>query len=96
MSDLAIKTTRAEVTMEDLCVELNLPLSAIDKFSKEFKIFPDSEIAQNYQYACSTGTAIVKEMAALTTLDLTERMKSSCFTFSTGGSNDKGATNSFH
>lgn len=96
ITNLEMDTTRAEVTMVDLCVDLNLPMSALDKFSKAFRtIFRDSKIAKNFQCARTKGTAIVKEMAALTTLELADRMKSGCFTLSTDGSNDKGGEKLF-
>ena len=42
VSSLDSDVTRAEVTMVGLCVELNLPVSSLDKFSKTFKrIFHD-------------------------------------------------------
>ena len=58
-------------------------------------MFPDSKIAKSFQCARSKGTAIAKEMSALTTLRLVERMKSQPFTISTDGSNDKGGEKLF-
>ena len=75
---------RAEVMMTDLVVELNLPLAAMDKFNKAVKVmFPDSKIVKGFQCARSKTTAIVKEIAAQTTLTLAERMKNAPFTIST-------------
>ena len=49
VSNLDLDVTKAEVTMVDLCVELNLPMSSLDKFTKTFKkIFHDSKIAKNF------------------------------------------------
>ncbi|KAK7504777.1 hypothetical protein BaRGS_00003805 [Batillaria attramentaria] len=87
---------RAETMMVDLVVELNLPMAALDRLSKGVKLmFPDSDIAKQFQCARSKGTAIVKEMAAQTTLGLAERMKKQPFTISTDGSNDKGGQKLF-
>ena len=96
VSNLDLDVTKAEVTMVDLCVELNLPMSSLDKFTKTFKkIFHDSKIAKNFQCARSKGTAIIKEIAAVTSEDLACRMKTGCFTLSTDGSNDKGGEKLF-
>jgi len=62
---------RAEVMMVDLAVELNLPMAALDKVTKAVKImFKDSEIAKKFQCGRSKGTAITKEIAAQTSLNL--------------------------
>lgn len=53
-------------------------------------MFPDSKIATNFKCGRSKGTAIAKEIAAKTTLDLADRMKRLPFTISTDGSNDRG------
>ena len=79
----------AEVAMVDLVVELNLPLSTLDKINKVVKkVFKDSDIAKNFQCARSKGTAIVKEISAKATLSLGERISRQPFTVSTDGSND--------
>ena len=81
----------AEVAMVDLVVELNLPLSTLDKINKVVKkVFKDSDIAKNFQCARSKGTAIVKEISAKATLSLGERISRQPFTVSTDGSNDAG------
>ena len=72
---LDVKTIRAETILVDLVVELNLPFAALDKLSKGVKLmFPDSEIAKNFQFGRSKGTAIAKVMAAKVTLTLGERI----------------------
>ena len=87
---------RAEVMLVDLVTELNLPLASLDKFNKAVKImFPDSKIAKNVQCGRSKGTAILKEVAAKTTLNLADRMAKAPFTISTDGSNDKNGAKLF-
>ena len=50
----------------DLVIDLNLPMSSLDKLSKGMKkMFHDSKIGKSFQCARSKGTAIVKEMSAL-------------------------------
>lgn len=81
---------RAETTLVDLAVELNLPMAALDKLSKGVKrMFPDSKIAKEFSCARSKGTAIVREIAAKTTVSLAERMLVQPFTVSTDGNNDR-------
>lgn len=95
-SNLDMDVIRSETLMVELAVELNLPMAAMDKISKGVKkAFPDSIIAKNFQCARSKSTAIVKEIAAKTTLSLAERMKTLPFTISTDGSNDKGGATLF-
>jgi hypothetical protein len=80
---------RAEVMLVDIITELSLPISTLDTFSKVFKImFSDSDIAKQFHCGRSKGTAIVKEIAANTTLKLAERMRNCPFTVSTDISND--------
>ena len=82
--------------MVDLAIELNLPLAAMDKITKGVKaMFHDSKIAKDFQCSRSKSTAIVKEMAATTTLQLAERMQKMPFTISTDGSNDRGSEKLF-
>ena len=65
--DLAV--IRAEI-MLDLAVELNLSMNSLEKVNKAVKVmFPDSEIAKKFQCSRTKGTALVKEMAAQTTLE---------------------------
>ena len=81
----------AEVAMVDLVVELNLPLSTLDKINKVVKkVFKDSDMAKNFQCAGSKDTAIVKEISAKASLSLGERISRQPFTVSTDGSNDAG------
>ena len=90
-SDLELDVTRSEVMLVELAVELNLPMTAVDNFSKAIKrITPDSEIAKRIQCGRSKATAIAKEIAAKTTLDLGRRLQKQVFTLSTDGSNDRG------
>lgn len=90
-SSLQMDTTRAEVMMVDLITELNLPFSALDVFNKALPImFKDSKIASQFQCGRSKGTAVVREIAAKTSLTLAERLKQRPFTLSTDGSNDSG------
>lgn len=64
---------RAEVMLLDLATELNLPFSALDKLTKAVKImFPDSELAKQFQCGRSKGTAIVKEIGATTSMKLAD------------------------
>lgn len=91
-----IEVIRAETMLVDLTVELNMPMAALDKLSVAVKkMFPDSKIAKEFSCARSKGTAIVKEMGAMTTMSLAERMKLQPFTLSTDGSNDKGGVKLF-
>ena len=58
----------AKVQMVDLVIDLNLPMSSLDKLSISKvmkKIFHDSKIGKSFQCARSKGTAIAKEMSAL-------------------------------
>ena len=56
----------AKVKMVDLVIDLNLPMSSLDKLSKGMKkMFHDSKIGKSFQCARSKGTAIAKEMSAL-------------------------------
>ena len=56
----------AKVKMVDLVIDLNLPMSSLDKLSKGMKkMFHDSKIGKPFQCARSKGTAIAKEMSAL-------------------------------
>ena len=81
----------AEVAMVDLVVELNLPLSTLDKINKVVKkVLKDLDIAKNFQCAQLKGTAIVKEISAKATLSLGERISRQPFTVLTDGSNDAG------
>ncbi|GFN78517.1 Zinc finger bed domain-containing protein 5 [Plakobranchus ocellatus] len=87
---------RAEVMLVDLITELNLPMASMDKFTRAFKtMFKDSNIAKQFQCGRSKGTAIVKEIAAKSTLHLAARMKAAPFTLSTDGSNDAGSKKLF-
>ena len=73
----------AEVAMVDLVVELNFPLSTLDRINKVVKkVFKDSGIAKNFHGARSKGTAIVKEIVAISTLSLGERISRQPFTVS--------------
>ena len=65
---------RAEVMMTDLVVELNLPLAAMDKFNKAVSHVSGLENRERFQCARSKTTAIVKEIAAQTTLTLAEQI----------------------
>ena len=86
----------AEVAFVDLVVDLNLPVSSMDRINKVVKkAFPDSEIAKNFQCARSKCTAIVKEQAAKTALSIGERISKQPFTISTDGSNDAGSNKLF-
>ena len=86
----------AEVMLVDLVTELNLPFTALDTLTKAFKVmFKDSDVARNFQCGRSKGTAIVKEIAAKTSMGIAERMKRQPFTISTDGSNDAGSTKLF-
>ena len=81
----------AEVAMVDLVVELNLPLSTLDRINTVVKkVFKDSDIAKIFHCARSKGTAIVKEIGAKSTFSLGERISRQPFTVSTDGSNDVG------
>ena len=87
---------KAEVMLVDLVTELNLPLASLDNFSKAFKLmFKEDKVAKQFQCGRSKGTAIVKEIAAKSTMSLALRMKSSPFTISTDGSNDLGSCKLF-
>ena len=56
----------AKVKMVDLVIDLNLPMSSLDKLSKGMKkMFHDSKIGKSLQYTRSKGTAIAKKMSAL-------------------------------
>ena len=56
----------AKVKMVDLVIDLDLPMSSLDKLSKDMKkMFHDSKIGKSFQCARSKGTAIAKEMLAL-------------------------------
>ena len=56
----------AKVKMVDLVIDLNLPMSSLDKLSKGIKkMFHDSKIGKSFQCARSKGTTIAKEMSAL-------------------------------
>ena len=58
----------AKVKMVDLVIDLNLPMSSLDKLSKGTgmkKMFHDSKIGKSFQCARSKGTAIAKEMSTL-------------------------------
>ena len=56
----------AKVKMVDLVIDLNLPMSSLDKLSKGMKkMFHDSKIGKSFQCARSKGTAFAKEMSAL-------------------------------
>ena len=58
----------AKVKMVDLVIDLNLPMSSLDKLSISKvmkKMFHDSKIGKSFQCARSKGTAIAKEMSAL-------------------------------
>ena len=58
--------TRAELTILDMVIESNLPLSVMDKFTKVVKIaFPDSEIASKFHCGRSKASCFVKESAAI-------------------------------
>ena len=71
-------------------------MAALDKFSKGLPaMFHDSKIAKDFGCSRGKGTAIVKEMAAKSTMSLADRMKHHPFTISTHGSNDKGDTKLF-
>ena len=52
--------------MVDLVIDLNLPMSSLDKLSKGIeKMFHDSNIGKSFQCARSKGTAIATEISAL-------------------------------
>ena len=56
----------AKVKIVDLVIDLNMPMSLLDKLSKGIKkMFHDSKIGKSFQCARSKGTAITKEMSAL-------------------------------
>ena len=56
----------AKGKMVDLVIDLNLPMSSLDKLSKSMKkMFHDSNIGKSFECARSKGTAIAKEMSAL-------------------------------
>ena len=56
----------AKFKMVDLVIDLDLPMSSLDKLSKGMKkMFHDSKIGKSFQCARSKGTAIAKEMSAL-------------------------------
>ena len=56
----------AKVKRVDLVIDLNLPMSSLDKLNKGMKkMFHDSKIGKSFQCARSKGTAIAKEMSAL-------------------------------
>ena len=56
----------AKVKMVDLVIDLNLPMSSLDKLSKGMKkMFHDSKIGKSLQCTRSKGTAIAKKMSAL-------------------------------
>ena len=80
----------------DLVKELNLPMTSLDKMTKAFKVmFKDSSIAKQFQCGRSKGTAIIKEIAAKSTISLADRMKVNPFTLSTDGNNDAGSKKLF-
>ena len=55
----------AKVKMVDLVIDLNLPMSSLDKLSKGMKkMFHDSKIGKSLQCTRSKGTAIAKKMSA--------------------------------
>lgn len=58
-------------------------------------MFRDSETAQKFRCGRTKATNIVKEIGAMTTNSIAERMKKQPFTLSTDGSNDKGGTKMF-
>ena len=56
----------AKVKMVDSVIDLNLPMSSLDKLSKGMKkMFHELKIGKSFQCARSKGTAIAKEMSAL-------------------------------
>ena len=56
----------AKIKMVDLVIDLNLPMSSLDRLSKGMKkMLHDSKIGKSFQSARSKGTAIAKEMSAL-------------------------------
>ena len=56
----------AKVKMANLVIDLDLPMSSLDKLSKCMKkMFHDSKIGKSFQCASSKGTAIAKEVSAL-------------------------------
>ena len=82
----------------DLATELNLPLSALDKFTKAYKLKKKSfkkDVVKQFQCGRSKRTPIVKEIAAKSTLSLAERMPHHPFTVFTDGNNDMGSNKLF-
>jgi redox-regulated HSP33 family molecular chaperone len=81
------KVMRAEAMYTDLIVEMNLPLSVADKFTKIHKVvFPDSEIAKGYKCSRDKTTALVKCVGQEEANDVVAEMKSGPFFIATDGS----------
>ena len=60
----------AKVKMVNLVIDLDLPMSSLDKLSKGMKkMFHDSKTGKSFQCARSKGTAFAKEMSALFLLE---------------------------
>lgn len=90
MPEAGMQVIKAETLMTDLIVDLNLPITAADRFNKVLKkAFPDSKIAQNYECGRSKTTAIIKCMATHSEDKLVSKMRSGPYSFSTDGSNDQ-------
>jgi hypothetical protein len=71
-----VDATSAEVMMVELAVSMNLQMSCMDVFTKAVKrLFPDSEIAKQFQSCRSKATAFVRELAAKTSLSLGAKLK---------------------
>lgn len=84
-----LKVMRAEAFMIDQIVDMNLPISSADSFSKTYKVmFPDSVIAKKFSCARTKTSAVLDHMAKVTHQSLKDRLKNQPFTISTDGSND--------
>lgn len=82
-------TINAEVLFTQFIVEHNLPISSADHATKLMpKLFPDSTIATKYSCGRSKTTALVHEMAAIKTENLTQGVMKGPYSLATDGSND--------
>jgi hAT family C-terminal dimerisation region len=91
---LTYKVSRAEVLMTNFIVENNLPIAVSDKCGPLFKsMFPDSDIAKNYQCAktktfCILNGALAPSFHAA----LVNVMQNNPYSLATDGSNDSDLT----
>ena len=74
--DKVMAVTKAETIMSWMLAEINIPMNTADTFTRAVKVmFPDSEIARNFQCDRSKSTALVKELSRSTREDLLASMQ---------------------